>query len=100
MDGVGVLRSAFGGAHMWYRGTVADLSAAQANTVPPGVAHPIGELMAHILHCEDFMVNTAVQGNPPLWERDGWEAKMGGEMVVGRKYPCSSSGVQLCKMRL
>jgi len=95
MDGVGVLRSAFGGAHMWYRGTVADLSAAQANTVPRGVVHPIGELMAHILHCEDFMVNRAIQGTPPLWERDGWEAKLGGEMVVdlpepvkGRSYQC------------
>lgn len=95
MDGVGVLKSAFGGAHMWYQGTVVDVTEAQANTVPPAVLHPISELMAHILHCEDFMVNTAIQGKRSLWERDGWGAKLGGEMVVdlpvpvkGRAYRC------------
>ena len=87
MDGVEVLKSAFGGAHMWYQGTVEDVSAAQTNTVPPGVVHPIGELMAHILHCEDFMLNTAIQGNPTLWERDGWGAKLGGEVIVDLPIP-------------
>ena len=89
MDGVGVLKSAFGGAHMWYRGTAADVSTAQANTVPPGVGHPIGALMAHVLHCEDFMLNTAVQGNRTLWERDGWSAKVGGAMMVELPKPIS-----------
>ncbi|MBM2810718.1 MAG: DinB family protein [Chloroflexi bacterium] len=94
MDGVAVLRSAFAGAHDWYTGTVADVGTDQANTVPPGIAPPIGALIAHILHCEDFMLNTAVQGKPPLWERDGWAAKIGGEMIVdqdesaARAYKC------------
>ena len=95
MDGIGVLKSAFGGAYMWYQGTVADVTEAQANTVPPAVLHPIGELMPHILHCEDFMVNTAIQGKRSLWERGSCGAKLGGEMVVdlpipvkGRAYRC------------
>lgn len=87
MDGVGVLKSAFGGAHMWCQGTIADVTAAQANAVPPGVVHRIGELMAHILHCEDFMVNTGIQGQRSLWERDGWGAKLGGEMLVELPIP-------------
>lgn len=87
MDGVEVLKSAFGGPHMWYQGTVEDVNATQANAVPPGVVHPIGELMAHVLHCEDFMVNTAIQGSPTLWERDGWAEKLGGEVMVDLPMP-------------
>lgn len=82
MDGVAVLKSAFAGAHDWYWGTVADVGAEQANIVPPGAGHPIGALMAHILHSEDFMFNTVIQGKPPLWEREGWGAKLGGDMLV------------------
>lgn len=82
MDGVTALKSAFAGAHDWYLGTVADVGAEQANTVPPGIANPIGALITHILHCEDFMINTAVQGQPLLWERDGWAARLGGGLMV------------------
>jgi hypothetical protein len=94
MDGVAVLKSAFAGAHGWYLGTVADVGIEQANAVPPGVAQPISALIAHILHAEDFMFNTAIQGVPPLWERDGWGAKLGGSMlldqdaVTARAYTC------------
>lgn len=94
MDGVGAIRSAFAGAHDWYRGTVADVGPAEANHVPPGACHPIGALMAHILHSEDFLLNTAVRGAPPLWERDGWGERLGGEMLLAqdaataRAYTC------------
>jgi len=73
---------------------VGDVGAEQANTVSPGIAQPIGALIAHILHCEDFMLNTAVQGKPPLWERDGWGARLGGGLMVdleesaARAYKC------------
>ena len=99
MDGVGVLKSAFRGAHDWYLGTVADVGAEQANSVPPGAAHPIGSLMAHILHCEDFMLNTAVQGKPSIWERDGWAAECGGGLMVdldpdvARAYKCDAASM-------
>jgi hypothetical protein len=94
MNGVAALRSAFSGAHMWYWGTVSDVGAESANWVPPGVCHPIGALMAHILHSEDFMINTALEGAPPLWERDGWGATIGGGMLLdqesqtSRAYTC------------
>jgi len=99
MDGVGVIKSAFRGAHDWFLGTVADVGAAQANNVPPGVAHPIGGLMAHILQCEDFMLNTAVEGKPSIWERDGWAARCGGELMVdldpavARAFKCDTASL-------
>src|SRR5262249_20019387 len=94
MNGVATIRSAFAGAHDWYLGKVADVGPEEANHVPSGACHPIGALMAHILHAEDFMMNTAVQGEPPLWESDGWAARVGGAMLVSpeesaaRAYRC------------
>ncbi len=85
MDGVAAIKSAFTGAHNWYLGTVADVGAEQANTVPPGIVHPIGARMAHILHSEDFMFNTLIQGEPTLWERDGWGTKLGGAMLLAQE---------------
>lgn len=92
MDSVDVVKSAFSGAHMWYQGTVGDLTEEQANAVPPGVSLPIGALMAHILHCEDFMINHVIRDKPPIWERDGWKDRVGGELLLdigpetGRSY--------------
>lgn len=77
-----VLTSAFEGAHMWYLGTTADVTVEQANEAPPGLVHPIGVHMAHTLHCEDFMLNTLIQGQPTLWEQEGWNAQVGGELLV------------------
>ena len=76
MNSIQVLKSAFEGSHNWYQGTIAGVTAEQANTVPPGVAHPIGELALHILHSEDGMITMMVQGKPMIWERDGWAAKL------------------------
>jgi len=95
MNAVDVLKNAFGGAHMWYQGTVADLTEDQANMVPPGVTSPIGALIAHILHCEDVMINQIIRGQPPVWEQDGWKGKVGGELFLdidaeaARAYTCN-----------
>jgi hypothetical protein len=80
---------------MWYEGTVADVTQDQVNVVPEGVVNPMGALMAHILHCEDVMINQVIRGQPPLWERDGWQANVGGELLldmdatVTRAYTCN-----------
>ncbi|HEX5163803.1 MAG TPA: DinB family protein [Thermomicrobiales bacterium] len=76
MDGIAVLKSAYAGAHMWYRGTIEGLTSEDANRVPPGIAHPIGQQIAHILHAEDGMLNMVLRGQPMLWERDGWGARL------------------------
>jgi hypothetical protein len=78
MDGVEAVRRAVHHARSWYQGTIADVTAAQAVTVPPGVVHPIGELAAHIVQSEDGIVNGMLQGKPTVWEQGGWSAKLGG----------------------
>ena len=77
MNGIEAVKRAVGHSHGWYEGTVADLTQEQADFLPPGSAHPIGEVVAHILQTEDMIVSGMLQGQRPLWERDGWEAKLG-----------------------
>jgi hypothetical protein len=77
MDGVKAFVTAFQSAHNWYLGTVADVTGAQANSVPPGLAHPIGALMAHIVQAEDGIINGMLQGKAPLWDSQGWGLKLG-----------------------
>jgi hypothetical protein len=99
MDGVAAIRSAFAGAHNWFMGTVAGVTAETANLVPPGVVQPIGALMAHIAHSEDFLVNALVRQQRPLWEREGWAAKVGGPMLLDqdqeaiRAYSCDPAAI-------
>ncbi len=57
------MQAAFGGAHQWFSGTMADVTEAQANFVPPGIAHPIGELAAHVVHSEDGYLYLIVDTN-------------------------------------
>jgi hypothetical protein len=84
---------------MWYEGTVGDVTDEQANVVPPGVTHPIGALMAHVLQCEDVMINQIILGKAPVWEQGGWKEKVGGELMLdldeetGRAYRCKTSAM-------
>ena len=87
MDAVEVVRQAFQGSHMWYEGTVAGVTDEEANAVPPGVAHPIGELAAHILHCEDGMINVAIRGKPAIWEAEGWGDRVNIPMLMDMEEP-------------
>lgn len=77
MDGVQALTAAVKASHDWYNDTVADVTVAQANWLPAGVAHPIGATMAHIVHSEDGVVNGMLRGQAPIWQRDGWDKKLG-----------------------
>ena len=83
MDAVQALKTAIDSSHGWYQGTCADVTQAQADFLPDGVAHPIGELMAHILQSEDGIINGMLQGKPPLWESEGWGEKLGVPNVMG-----------------
>lgn len=94
MESTGAVKKAFGGAHMWFDGTVADISTEQANLAPPGSAHPIGALMAHVLQCEDGMLTGVIMGKQSLWERGGWEAKVHLPMLID--LPADSRGAGRC----
>jgi len=77
MNAIEAIKLAYGGSHDWYQGTIADITPDAANNVPGGEAHPIGYVAAHILHCEDVMINSMLQGKPSIWERDAWDKKLG-----------------------
>ena len=100
MDAIAAVKLAFEGSHRWYQGTIEGVTADQACQVPPGVAHPIGELAAHILHSEDGMVNMVLQGKPMVWERDGWAARLGlpvmmdQQTAAARAYKCDPRALQ------
>lgn len=85
MNGVQALQAAFEGAHRWFSGTMAGVTEDQANFVPVGVAHPIGELAAHVIHSEDGML-AMVRGEASLWDSGGWAARTGlpEAMVIGQ----------------
>lgn len=82
MDSVDTVKTAFAGAHMWFEGTVADITAEQSEARPPGQCHSITELIAHVLHCEDHMLAAFVVGTDSLWEREHWSAKTGLPLLV------------------
>ncbi len=77
MNGVQTITASVKASHDWFNGTISDVTQAQANALPPGVVHPIGELMTHILNSEDGTVHNMIQGKPTIWERDGWGKKLG-----------------------
>lgn len=83
MDAITLLKTAFDASHQWYQGTVADVTEDVANAVPAGLAHPIGSLMAHTLQTEDGLVNM-LQGQPPLWEREGFGKRLGLPMLMSQ----------------
>ncbi|MFN8638296.1 MAG: DinB family protein [Dehalococcoidia bacterium] len=81
MNGPQAFAAAFAGGHMSFNGTVADVTEEQAKSLPPGVVHPIGELVAHVLHTEDVMINQ-LQGKPPIWESEAWGSRLGLGMMA------------------
>ncbi|MCC7018826.1 MAG: DinB family protein [Ardenticatenales bacterium] len=83
MDAITLLKSAFDNAHNWFAGTVADVTAEQANALPAGRAHPIASQMAHVAHSEDAMIGT-LTGQPPLWEREGYGERLGLPMLFSQ----------------
>ena len=71
-----LLRGQLAGAHQQLDAMVADVDAEQAHWAPPGKAHPIGALYAHILLYEDLILHFLVQGQSPLF-LSAWAGKVG-----------------------
>jgi uncharacterized damage-inducible protein DinB len=82
MNAVDAVKTAYAGAHMWFEGTTADLTADQANHAPGGNAPSIGTLIMHILSDEDGMLSYFLMNKPPLYESEGWAAKLGVPLML------------------
>lgn len=82
-------------ARQWFQGTIAGLTPEQVNFVPPGTAHPIGEVLTHVLNSEDGIVHGMILGQPSIWERDGWGDRLGlpnvmrQDEAVARAFQCN-----------
>ena len=59
-------RDAIRDCHQWLEATLADVSAEQAQWIPPGVANPIAAVYAHVIVGADVAVHLLLQGGQPL----------------------------------
>jgi hypothetical protein len=48
-------------------GTMADVTQAQADFIPPGIANPLGATYAHVIWSEDMIVQGMFKGDAPLY---------------------------------
>jgi hypothetical protein len=63
---VALLRDVVRGARNVLDGTMADVTQAQAEFIPPGVANPLGATYAHVVCSEDIIVQGMFKGTAPL----------------------------------
>jgi hypothetical protein len=76
MNTLDLLKTNLHVAHYAFSGTMADVTQAMADWVPPGVALPIGERWAHTIAAEDWLVHQIAQGGEP-WLATSWAGKSG-----------------------
>jgi hypothetical protein len=76
MDTVTLLRDQLKQAHELLENTMADVTAEQAQWLPPGVATPLGASYAHAVLAEDAIINGVLQGGAPLLA-GAWAGRQG-----------------------
>jgi hypothetical protein len=76
MDSITLLRQQISTAHEWLEGTMADVTAEQADWAPPGKANPLGASYAHAVVSEDLIINGMLRGGTPLFLGE-WAGKTG-----------------------
>jgi len=57
-------------------GTMADVTQAQADYAPPGIANPLGATYAHVVWSEDMIVQGMLRKSAPLFAAD-WAGRTG-----------------------
>jgi hypothetical protein len=73
---VALLRQVVRDARQVLEGTMADVTQAQADYAPPGIANPLGATYAHVMWSEDMVVQGMFRQAPPLFAST-WAAKTG-----------------------
>jgi hypothetical protein len=71
-----LLRRVVAGARQVLDGTMADVTQAQADYVPPGIANPLGATYAHVVCSEDMVVQGMFRQLPPLFA-SSWAGRTG-----------------------
>jgi hypothetical protein len=73
---VQLLRSVVSDARKILDGTMADVTQAQAEFIPPGIANPLGATYAHVVWSEDMVVQGMFKGGAPLFAST-WASRTG-----------------------
>jgi hypothetical protein len=73
---VALLRSVVSDARKVLDGTMADVTQAQADFTPPGIANPLGATYAHVIWSEDMVVQGMFKGGAPLFAST-WAGRTG-----------------------
>jgi hypothetical protein len=84
MDAREFIQYQFGQVRRLCTAPLQELDEAHVNWAPPGTANAIGAILLHQAGVEDAIVHRLCQGQPSLWDRDGWAARVGVERVPGR----------------
>jgi hypothetical protein len=71
-----LLRSIVADARNVLDGTIADVTQAQAEFAPPGIANPLGATYAHVVWSEDMVVQGMLRQLPPLFAST-WAGRTG-----------------------
>jgi hypothetical protein len=71
-----LLRSVVADARKVLDGTMADVTQAQADYLPPGIANPLGATYAHVVWTEDMVVQGMFRQLPPLFA-SSWAGRTG-----------------------
>ncbi len=72
----GLMRRVVSDARGVLDGTMADVTQAQADYLPPGVANPLGATYAHVVLTEDMVIQGMFRGAPPLFA-SSWADRTG-----------------------
>ena len=67
MDSISLLREQLRAAHEYLEETMADVTAEQAQWIPPGRATPLGANYVHLVQSEDGIMNQALRQKEPLF---------------------------------
>lgn len=59
---------------------MSDVTEKEAHWLPPGLTSPIGALYLHTVYGVDAVIQRMFQDKPPLWNGEGWAAKLGVEV--------------------
>jgi DinB family protein len=71
-----LLRRVVSDARKILDGTMADVTQAQADYAPPGIANPLGATYAHVVCSEDMVVQGMLRQLPPLFA-SSWQGRTG-----------------------
>jgi uncharacterized damage-inducible protein DinB len=77
MNSQGAARQQLQFWHGALNGVMGDCGEALNKQLPGATITSISSVYAHMVFAEDVIVNGMLQGKPPLYQQDGWEAKAG-----------------------